>query len=50
MRPKVWIGAVAVILAVFLMFGFGMQFGARSNYAAGWWGPGMMGGYAMGPG
>jgi hypothetical protein len=27
MRPKVWIGAVAVILAVFLIFGFGMQLG-----------------------
>ena len=50
MRPKVWIGAVAVILAVFLMFGFGMQFGGRSNYAVRWWGPGMMGGYAMSPG
>lgn len=51
MRPKVWIGALAVILAAFLIFGFGMQLGARSNYSAGWWGPGMMGGgYAMGPG
>jgi hypothetical protein len=50
MHPKVWIGAVAVIFAVFLIVGFGMQIGARSNYPAGWWGPGMMGGYAMGPG
>jgi hypothetical protein len=42
----------AIIAAVFaaLIFGFGMQVGARSSYGAGWWGPGMMGGYGYGMG
>jgi hypothetical protein len=50
MRPRFLIGAVAVVLAAFLILGFGMQVGARSNYGGAWWGPGMMGGYGMGPG
>jgi hypothetical protein len=50
MRPRFLIGAVAAVLFVSLIFGFGLQVGAQSNYGAGWWGPGMMGGYAVGPG
>jgi len=50
MRLRFLIGAVAVVLAAFLILEFGMQVGARSNYGAAWWGPGMMGGYAMGLG
>lgn len=50
MRPRVLIGAIAAALVAFMIFGFGMQVGARSNYSAAWWGPSMMGGYAMGPG
>jgi len=51
MRPRILIGAAVAVAIVFVIFGFCMQVGARSNYGAGWWGPGMMGGYgyAMGP-
>jgi hypothetical protein len=50
MRPRFLIGAAIAAAVVFVIFGFGMHVGARSNYGAGWWGPGMMDGYAMGPG
>ena len=43
MRPRVLIGAAVAAAVVFVIFGFGMQMGARTNYGAGWWGPGMMG-------
>ena len=46
MRPRMLAGAALAAVAAFLIFGFGMQLGAQSNYGAGWWGPG----YAMGPG
>ena len=52
MRSRGLIGILVAIAAVFLIFAFGMQVGARSNYRAGWWGPGMMAGgygYGMGP-
>ena len=50
MRSRGLIGILVAIAAVFLIFAFGMQVGARSGYPGGWWRPGMMGGYAMGPG
>lgn len=50
MRPRILIGAAIASAIVFVIFGFGMQVGARSNYGAGRWEPGMMGSYAMGPG
>ena len=50
MRPRMLIGAIIAAVFAALIFGFGMQMGARSNYGAGWWGPGMMGGYGYGMG
>jgi hypothetical protein len=50
MRPRMLIGAIIAAVFAALIFGFGMQVGARSSYGAGWWGPGMMGGYGYGMG
>jgi hypothetical protein len=49
MRPRILIGVLGAAIIAFVIFAFGMQLGARPYYSAGWWGPGMMGGYAMGP-
>jgi hypothetical protein len=49
MHSRVWTGLIAFAAIAFMALPFAMQM-ASPNYGAGWWGPGMMGGYAMGPG
>lgn len=46
MRSRLWIGAIFAAVFAALILGLGVEIGASSNYGAGWWGPGMMGGYS----
>jgi len=49
-RSRFWLGALLGAMAL-VIFGLGTEIGARSNFGARWWGPGMMAGYGyrMGP-
>ena len=49
MRARGWIGVIAAVILAFLLFSLGVQIGGR-NYGPGWFGSGMMGGYATGMG
>jgi hypothetical protein len=49
MSPRFWIGTILATVFAVLIFGLGMHVGAQFSVGAGWWGPGMMGGYGMHP-
>ena len=50
MRLRILIGALIAVGVAVLIFGLGVQAGARASYPTAWWGGGMTGSYAMGPG